>query len=415
MRKAILLAACGVLAIPAIAANIPTAKAEQAGMSTDRLQRLSAAMRGYIDRGEVAGTVTLVARHGKIVHLEAQGLMDIESKTPMRTDAIFRIASMTKPLTSISVMMLLEEGRLQITDPVSRYIPEFKNPMVKVANAPGSNRAGSSLVPANREITIRDLLTHTAGLAADTSVVLRDEFQQFQKERGPNDTIADFTRRLAKLPLAFHPGTAWEYGPATDVLGYLVEVVSGKSFEAFLNERILRPLEMNDTFFYVPDNKLNRLVTAYQPAQPKGIRAMGRAPDMRGSKTFFSGAGGLFSTAEDYSRFAQMLLGGGTYNGARLVSRKTIELMTANHIGDLPLWPDLAGYRFGLGFRVLADPGQSGYLGSPGTYGWAGARGTYFWVDPKEDMFGVLMTQIQPFIGRMRLESHGLALQAITD
>jgi len=414
MRR-VLITAVLCFAISMAAAPIPTAKPEQVGMSSERLARLSSSMRAYIDRGEIAGTVTLVARHGKVVHLEAQGLMDMDSKTPMRTDSIFRLASMTKPIASIAVMMLFEEGRLHLNDPVSKFIPEFKNPQVKVINSPGANRAGASLVPANREITIRDLLTHTAGLAAGSSIVVAPEFEKFQKERTPQETIAGFTKRLAKLPLAYQPGTAWEYGPAVDVLGYLVEVVSGQTFDRFLSERIFRPLEMTDTSFYVPDNKLNRLTTAYEPVQPKGIRAIQPAREMRGSQVFFSGSGGLFSTAEDYSRFCQMLLGGGSYNGARLVSRKTIELMTSNHIGDLPLWPDLAGYRFGLGFRVLANLGETQYPGSIGTFGWGGAYGTYFWVDPKEDMFGILMTQILPYDINFRLESHALALQAITD
>src|SRR5437870_2493011 len=223
-----------VLVTTILAASLPTGKPEQSGMSTDRLKRLSAAMRGYIDRGEIAGTVTLVARHGRVVHLEAQGLMDVDAKTPMRADTIFRIASMTKPITSVAVMMLLEEGRFLLGDPVSKFIPEFKNPKVMVVNAPGSNRAASSLVPAQREITIRDLLTHTAGLATTTSIALRPELEKFTKEAAPEQDLAAYTKRLATLPLNFQPGTAWEYGPATTVLGYLVEVVSGQRFDRFL-------------------------------------------------------------------------------------------------------------------------------------------------------------------------------------
>ena len=404
-----------VFAATVFAASLPTSKPEQSGMSTDRLKRLSAAMRGYIERGEVPGTVILVARHGHIVQLEAQGSMDLESRTAMRKDSIFRIASMTKPITSVAVMMLMEEGKYLLTDPISKFIPEFKNPKVLVVNHPGSDRAASSLVPANREITIRDLLTQSAGLATTTSVALHDELQKFQKETPADETIADYTKRLARLPLNNQPGSAWEYGPATTVLGNLVEVVSGQPFDRFLAERIFKPLEMNDTFFYVPDEKLNRLVTLYD-GKPGALHAIRPASEMRGSKTFFNGAGGLSSTAEDYARFCQMLAGNGSFNGARLLSRKSVELMTANHIGNLPIWPDLAGYRFGLGFRVLTDVGKSGVLGSLGSYGWGGAYGTYFFIDPKEDMFGILMIQQNAHTHlNIRVETQSLAEQAIID
>ena len=311
-------------------------------------------------------------------------------------------------------MMLLEEGRLLLTDPVSKFIPEFKDPKVLVMNPPGSSRAGSRLVPADREITIRDLLTQTAGLAAGTSTALRPEFEKFKAGARPEETIGENCRRLATLPLNFQPGTAWQYGPATDVLGYVVEVVSGQTFDRFLAERIFRPLEMNDTFFYVPDDKLNRLVTMYAPG-PGGLRAVRPAAEMRGSRTYFSGGGGLFSTAEDYLRFCHMLLQGGSYKGPRLLSRKSVELMTANHIGDMPIWPDLAGYRFGLGFRVLTDPGQNAHLASVGSYGWSGAFGTYFWIDPKEEMVGILMIQTTGPANNLRYEIQNLAEQAIVD
>jgi CubicO group peptidase (beta-lactamase class C family) len=314
-------------------------------------------------------------------------------------------------------MMLLEDGRFLLTDPISKFIPEFKNPKVAVANPPGASRAGISLVPAEREITIRDLLTHTAGLATGTSAVLRPEFEKFQKETSPGENIGDYTKRLAKLPLSFQPGAAWQYGPATNVLGYLVEVVSGQTFDRFLAERIFRPLEMNDTFFYVPDEKLGRLTTVHDSVKPNGLRASRPARETRGSRVFFSGGGGLFSTAEDYLRFCQMLLNGGSLSGARLLSRKSVELMTANHIGDMPIWPDLAGYRFGLGFRVLTDLGKSAHLGSPGSYGWSGAFGTYFWIDPKEEMIGILMIQMGGGFDNLpiRFKTQTLAMQAIVD
>jgi CubicO group peptidase (beta-lactamase class C family) len=404
MTRVLVLFLAGLIAAPVFSANLTVVKPEQAGMSTERLKRLSTALRGFIDQGELAGTVMLISRRGRVVHFEAQGLMDVDAKAPMTTDAIFRLASMTKPLTSVAIMMLLEEGRLLLNDPVSKFIPEFKNPKVAVPGAAGSLRPETRLVPAEREIDIRDLLTHSAGLA-------------LAMERGPEkETIGEYNRRLAKLPLRFHPGAAFEYGPATDVLASVVESISGQRFDQFLSERILKPLEMNDTFYYVPDGKLNRLATAYEAAQPKGIRRIQPARDMRGSQVRFGGASGLLSTAEDYLKFCNMLLNRGSYGGARMLSRKTIDLMTANHIGDHPMeGPHLAGYRFGLGFRVLTDPGQMPGLSTPGEYGWAGAMGTYFWIDPKEEMIGILMTQKSPTPRMIRLHAQALAVQAIVD
>jgi len=313
-------------------------------------------------------------------------------------------------------MTLIEEGRLHLNDPVSKYIPEFKNPKVKVVNPPGASRDGTVLVPALREITVEDLLTHTAGLATTTSVSVQPELDKFMKERAPQETLADSVKKFARLPLNFQPGAAWEYGLATDVLGYLVEVVSGTTFDKFLSERIFRPLEMNDTCFYVADEKLSRLATVYASLGPLGLQAVKPAEEMRGSQVYFSGAGGLLSTAGDYARFCQMLANGGTLSGTRLLSRKTIELMTVNHIGDLPLWPDLAGFRYGLGFGVLYDPGKASRLVSKGTYSWGGMYGTYFFVDPKEETFGILMVQLlNPGRLNIQLDLQNLVMQAITD
>ena len=410
------LAAVLVACTPLLAAPPALSRPDAAGMSAERLERLNAAMRGYIDRGQVAGTVTLVARRGKVVHLEAQGAVDVESKAPMRADTIFRLASMTKPITSVAVMMLAEEGRLQLTDPVSKFIPEFKNPKVVVMNFPGSSRSGSRLVPADREITIQDLLTHTAGLVTNTSVLLQHEWDDFQQGGSPGEDIGAYTRRLAKVPLHFQPGTAWEYGPATNVLGYLVEVVSGERFDRFLERRIFRPLDMPDTFFYVPDDKLPRLATLHVASATARVKVARGPAETRGSQVFFAGAGGLFSTAGDYWRFCQMLVNHGTFNGTRLLSRKSIERMTANHIGNLPIWPDLAGYRFGLGFRVLAELGKGAQPDSIGSYGWGGAFGTYFSIDPKEELVSILMIQVSSFSHlNIRPDLVALAEQAIID
>lgn len=408
---------CLLIALPLAAATLPKAAPEEVGVSAQRLQRVTALMKRYIDQGEIAGGVTLVARKGRIAHLEAHGVMDLGTKQPMKTDSIFRLASMTKPVTSLAVMMLHEEGRFLLNDPVSKFLPEFKQMQVAVANAP-NERAGGGFrtIPAEREITIRHLLTHTAGLASGTGGPTMELSKGLAKFRNPENTMAEYVTALAKLPLNFQPGTAWEYGPATDVLGRLVEVISGQSLDQFFRERIFTPLSMNDTHFYLPDAQLPRLTTAY--AKKDGQLAKLAAPGVatRGGK-FHAGGGGLAGTAEDYLRFCQMLLNGGTLDGKRLVSRKTIELMTANHIGRIPMWQEtLQGYRFGLGFRVREHTGESALLGSNGSYGWGGAYGTFFWIDPKEQMVGMVMIQLMPYAHiNLRPEFQNAATQAIVD
>src|SRR5712692_5174835 len=402
--------------LPVFADGLPKVKPEDVGLSSERLARIRPAIQRYLDREEIAGAVSLVARRGRVAHLETFGVLDLESKKPMQPETIFRIASMTKPITSVAAMMLYEQGHFQLRDPISRFLPEFKDPKVAVARRP--DEPASELfrtVPAEREITIRDLLTHTAGLPNTYNGLTIDLYNKLTRERKPEDTVGDVTKRLAKLPLNFQPGTAWAYGPATDVLGYLVEVISGQTLDRFFEERIFRPLAMTDTYFYPPEEKEPRFASSYAPAQPKGLRLLlpGRS---RGAKRYFSGAGGLASTAQDYFRFCQMLLNGGQAGGTRFLSRKTVELMTSNHIGSLPLWSSLAGYRFGLGFRVLTDLGESANLGSLGSYGWGGAFGTYFWIDPKEEMIGILMIQVRPYNHlNIRQEFQTLAMQAIAD
>lgn len=398
------------ITLSAAAASLVSERPETVGLSSERLQRIHTSIQRYIDRQEIAGAVTLVARHGRIAWFEAQGVSDLESKKPMQKDAMFRIASMTKPITSIAAMMLYEQGYFQLNDPISKWIPEFKNMQVAV-----STGAGVKTIPAQREITIRHLLTHTSGLASPYVVpaLVLNEYNKLVGSRTPDETVGDMSKKLAKLPLEFEPGTRWAYGPSTDVLGYLVEVISGMPLDRFFEEKIFKPLAMTDTHFYPPDSKMARLATVYAPAKPSGISPV--AIPVRGKK-FFSGAGGLSSTAQDYARFSQMLLSGGQLDGQRLVSRKTIDLMTSNHIGQLKLWDSLAGYRFGLGFRVLTDLGESANLGSLGNYGWGGAFGTIFWIDPKEDMFGILMMQLRPYDHiNVRQEILTMATQAIVE
>ena len=395
---------------------LPTAPPADVGVSSERLRRIGAMLDGYIAREEIAGSVALYARKGRVVHLEAQGLRDIQSKEKMTADTIFRIASMTKPITSVAAMMLYEEGKFQLNDPISKWLPEFKNPKVALVTRPDEPvSAAFRAVPAAREITVRDILTHTAGFANPYNGVLIGLYEKMAAERKPTDTMADAVSRLAKLPLCFQPGTAWAYGPSTDVLGRLVEVISGLTLEEFFEQRIFKPLAMPDTHFYPPADKEPRFAPIYKPAQPKGI-----TQDIPGrsaaNRKYFSGAGGLASTASDYFRFCQMLLNGGQLDGVRLLSPKTVQLMTVNHIGKLPLWKALDGNRFGLGFRVLSDLGESANLGSVGSYGWGGAFGTYFWIDPKDQTIGILMIGLRPYNHiNIRQDFQTMATQAIVE
>lgn len=390
--------------------SLTSSKPEDVGLSAERLARIHTAMQRYIDHKDIAGAVTLVARRGKVAWQDSQGVMDLESKKAMTPAAIFRIASMTKPIASIALMMLYEQGYFQLNDPVSKFIPEFKNPRVAVAAAP----APYKVIPATHEITIRHLLTHTAGLPNTYVGFMTGEYNKLAAQRRPEDTVGDFVKKLAKLPLDFEPGTQWAYGPATDVVGYLVEVISGMPLDRYIAEKIFTPLGMTDTAFYQPDEKLARMATVYAPEAGGGIRATPMPGG--GAKKYFSGAGGLSSTIGDYARFCQMLLDGGQLDGKRLISRKTLELMTSNHIGNLKLWSSLPGYRFGLGFSVREHLGESANLGSVGSYGWGGAFGTYFWIDPKEQMFGILMIQLRPYDQvNIRQDFMTLANQAIID
>jgi CubicO group peptidase (beta-lactamase class C family) len=405
----------------AASAGLPVARPEEVGMSSERLARIAVAMKRYIDRKEVSGVVTMVARRGRVVHLEAAGHRDAEARTPMTTDTIFRIASMTKPITSVAVMMLFEEGHFLLSDPISKWIPEFAN--MKVVQVPaGDERLGTpyKTVPAARPITIRHLLTHTAGLPNSYRGFTQAELAKATARGNANETMADVISRVAKLPLNFHPGDAWEYGPATDVLGRLVEVISGQTLDEFFRKRIFEPLAMKDTHFYLPQSKLERFAATYQPDANNQIKlAEAATPQSRWVKephVFFAGAGGLVSTAADYVRFHQMMLNGGELNGVRLLGRKTVELMTANHIGELPVWLTGPGFGFGLGYSVVKDVGATGQPGSPGNYGWGGAFCTYFWVDPVENVIGILMTQVRPYTHlNIRQEFQVLANQAIVD
>lgn len=386
-------------------------------MSSERLERVSEHLQRYIDKGEISGAVSLIARRGKVVHFAAQGYADIASKRPMEKDAIFSLASMTKPVASLAAMMLLEEGRFLLDDPISKWLPEYEHMQVAAPNKPNERGGpGYRLVAAERPITVRHLLSHSAGLASGTSGVTIADYGKLRELRSPEKPLDDYVAALAKLPLTFQPGDAWEYGPATDVLGHLVEVISGQTLDVFFKQRIFGPLGMTDTFFYLPKDRLSRQVTAYARGE-SGLEVLDRPRSVPENGKAFAAGGGLSGTAADYLRLSQMFLNGGELDGVRLLSRKSVESMTVNQIGDARLWQDsYPGYGFGLGFRVRLELGRSPTLGSVGEYGWGGAYGTYFFIDPQEDLIGILMIQLLPYAHlNLRPEFQNMANQAIID
>lgn len=375
------------------------ARPELVGMSTERLQRIDDALREAVDEGEIPGVVALIARNGKIVFHKAYGYADSPSKREMKKDDIFRIASQSKAITSTAVMMLWEEGKFRLDDPISQYIPEFKNPQVLT----GFHFADTSYStkPATREITIRDLLSHKSGIGY--GMIDGDErMTMIYQKAGITDLfttedipIMESVLKLAKLPLHHNPGEEFTYSEGLDVLGYFIELMSGMSFDKFLRERLFDPLGMDDTWFYLPDNKANRLVSVEYKPDDKWVRypVTFYDPDypIKGAKTFFSGGAGLSSTAKDYATFLQMYLNKGELNGVRILSRTTVDVILSNQIGDL--WEG-NGTHFGLAFSVLDQIGQAkGGKGSAGTFDWGGYFNTQYFADPKEQIVGVLMKQ----------------------
>ena len=371
------------------------ASPEKLGFSGERLQRLDAVIQAQIEQKKIAGVVLYVAREGKAVRYRGYGMGDLEAGKPMTTDAIFRIASMSKAVTTTAIMMLYEEGKLMLRDPVSKYIPEFKNSMVAVA-APDGSAEKFVTVKAKRPIQIRDLLTHTAGLTYGTGPAA--ELYRQAKFTGwyfadRDELIGDVIKRLAALPLNGQPGEVYQYGYSTDVLGYLVEVISGLPLDRFFAERIFGPLKMVDTSFFLPPEKAARLVPAYG-IDAKGALGRGDQGDfVTGPRKCFSGGAGLLSTAGDYARLLQMFLNEGELDGVRLLSPKSVELMRANHTGTKYAGDTGA---FGLGFWVMPDVGAFGELGSVGSYGWGSAYFPQYVVDPKEKIVALLMTQLRP-------------------
>ena len=417
-----LVAGALLLCAAAFAQELPTAKPENVGLSADRLQRIGGAVQQSIDDKRIAGVVTLVVRHGRVAWFDARGMADREAGKPMQKDTIFRLCSMTKPIVSTAVMILYEEGKFLLGDPISKYIPEFKNPRVLVKPASGP----SYTIPATREITIRDLLTHTSGLTYQWDADLGKAYVDANVASGilQNDgTIADSVKRLAALPLLFNPGERWNYGLSVDVLGRLVEVASGMPLDQFLQSRIFGPLGMTDTFFFVPPEKADRLATVYTYYDGQGLSRFPDKPIVEGSFSYsadypvngprklFAGGAGLCGTAMDYARFCQMMLGGGKLGDVRILSRKSVELMTHDQLGRIS-----TEMGFGLGFGIDGAKGPLKELGSPGSFNWGGFYYTSFEIDPREDMVIISMAQLHP-TGDLALgaEINVLAYQAIAD
>jgi CubicO group peptidase (beta-lactamase class C family) len=442
MRHARLAGAFVIFAIllfgaPAWSQELPTASPEQVGLSAQRLDRIGQVFKREIEQGKLPGVVMMVARKGRVVYAESLGFQDKATQKPMSKDAIFRIYSMTKPLVSVAAMMLVEEGKLELTDPVSKFLPPFKGLQVSVAKADAEfAKVTYSTVPADREMTVQDLLRHTAGLAygeITANAPVKDGYLKAGlyfsnvREFDPRDmTPAEQVERLSKVPLAHQPGTVWEYSLATDVLGRVVEAASGMRLADFLDQRLFKPLKMTDSGFWIPREKLERLAQppAVDPAAVDPASVALKLIDVGATPKNDSGGAGGVSTARDYLRFAQMLLNGGQLDGARVLSRTTVSLMASDHLGSrisAPVTPGelllgTPGYTFGLGFAVRQGAGVAGVPGSTGEFMWGGYAGTYFWIDPKEELVGVYMSQAPgPMRAYYRKLFKQLVYQAIVD
>jgi CubicO group peptidase (beta-lactamase class C family) len=416
------------LVAPALAAALPEVSPDDVGFSPERLARLTAMLERAVATGELPGAVALIARNGKIAYSRSVGLQDRAKNIPMAPDSIFRIYSMTKPIVSVAALILVEEGRLALNEPISKYIPEFAEMRVGIdAVDPATGAPTYREEKATRPITVQDLLRHTSGLVYATlgpRTTVRERYkeagltlEEMYKVSGDSQTTwtnASFAAAIARLPLQFQPGTTWEYGHSTDVLGRVVEVVSDQPLDVFLSERILRPLGMRDSGFSVPPAEVHRL------AQPQPDPKTGQVPrliDVAKPTSWFAGGHGMVSTGPDYLRFCQMLLNGGQLDGARILGPHTVAWMTSNHLNwNIALGPAYLpgpGYGFGLGFGVRTDPGLSEWPGTVGDYFWGGYAGTYFWIDPKEQLIPILMFQEPVRRQHYRLVFRALVLQAL--
>lgn len=412
--------------------QLPTVEPEKVGLSSERLQRIGEVFQQEIDQGRLPGVVVLVARRGEVAYFESLGFRDKDAGAPMTDDAVFRIYSMTKPLVSVAAMILMEEGRLQLADPVSKFLPEFAELQVSVPITDAYGKTSYGLAPAARQMTVQDLLRHTAGLAYGEltgNAVVKDAYAEaglFKPEGLPFEARdiapADEVVRLAKAPLIHQPGTVWEYSLASDLLGRVVEQASGMRLGDFLEQRLFAPLGMDDTGFAVPEADVARLAEPFEIDPATGNPNL--LIDVLALPANDSGGAGAVSTASDYALFAQMLLNGGELNGARILSPTTVRLMTSDHLGErieAPVTPGelllgTPGYTFGLGFAVREGPGIAAVPGAAGEFMWAGYAGTYFWIDPEEELVGVLMTQAPgPSRAYYRRHIKQLVYQAIAD
>ena len=397
-------------------------KSERAGLSVEKLEILNHVLDEYVKNKEVAGGVALIARNGQIGYLKPFGARDIESKDSMESDDIFRIASMTKAITVVGIMTLFEEGLFTLDEPISKYIPEFSDLEVMIPDSLGNSYL---LEKAKGQITFRHLLNHTSGLTYDFfgQKHISDLYQQKGIYNGlgaSKGSIGEMVKRLAELPLVNHPGEKWQYGVNMDVLGYLIEVISGKTLEQYFESEIFKPLGMNDTYFYLPDSKMGRIATLYGVGSIDKITRVegdiGYHSDLKThqlNKSYFSGGAGLVSTAEDYFKFLQMLLNNGTYMEQRILSRKTVELITTEQAGDEIPW--FKGHGFGFGFAISRGPKLTGNLGSVGTYSWLGYFNSYYWVDPQENLIGILLTQMQPENTDIEIKFKNLMYQSLKE
>jgi CubicO group peptidase (beta-lactamase class C family) len=417
------------LVLVRLRAQEPTPDPTAAGFSPEKLQRIPALIQTAVDKKQIAGASFLLSRKGKIAYHTAVGMQDVEAGVPLSESTIFRIASMSKPITSIAAMILIEDGKLSPTDLLSKFVPEFKDMQVLV---PAKDGKTYELVKANREITIHHLLTHTSGITY--RLVNKPFVADLYAKAGICDgiseaqgTLGDNVRKIAKMPLVCQPGEAWEYGLNTDVLGHVIELVSGKSLEEFCRERLFQPLKMNDTSFALPKEKQPRFTGLYKLNGEKKIERVGSEPVTAGNFVYsatystredyryYSGGAALVSTLRDYARFCQMMLNHGELDGVRVLKAETVNLITQNQLGELQIpFPGSDG--FGYGFGILSEKGkeQTKDLAGVGTYAWAGAFGTYFWVDPKNELIGVFMTQVSPPDFSLMLDVKRLTYEAMT-
>ena len=421
MQSTLMIAAALLLASASGAAEIPVVQPESVGISGEGLERLTAATQEFVDEGKLAGVLTMVAREGRIVHVSAVGQRGADDDRPLREDALFRIYSMSKPITAVAAMMLYEEDAFQLSDPVSSFLPELKQ--LEVLGEDGER------VSVKKTMTMQHLLTHTAGFSYGFDP--KDPVDRLYREVKPMGAadLDGFIERLATLPLKFEPGTRWHYSVASDVVGAVVERISGQSLDVFLRERLFRPLDMRDTFFNVPEDKLSRLLPNHGWDRQEGkLVAFDARAKGRRAATMYSGGGGLISTARDYMRFAEMLRKAGELEGVRILRPETVGLMVMNHLpaalsgagqGERPVdksekRKDVPGFGFGLGFGLVTELGDEG-VGSVGEYSWGGAAGTIFWVDPVEEIIVIGMIQLMGSPWPLREKIKAMTYEAITE